>query len=159
MRNDKRPAFKKGDRVLYYRQDQYGIHLTEATVTAVRQVGEHWIVHTLFSAARGSTWKQRFTTAKNGHRPYPRGDDYRIDALRLLSDKDNMKKLVKRALDATERYRKHRETADEIRRQVRFEAQDWERHESERRVGDLPDGLDFMYRVLSRMGFRRPRLT
>jgi len=159
MKTDKRPAFKKGDRVLYYRQDQYGIHLTEASVTAVRQEGEHWIVHTLFSAARGSTWKQRFTTAKNGRRPYPQGDDYLIDALRLLTDKESMTNLVKRAKDATERYRKHRETADGIRQQVHYEALDWERHESERRVEDLPDGLDFMYRVLSRMGFRRPRLT
>ncbi|GAI99736.1 unnamed protein product, partial [marine sediment metagenome] len=118
MKPDKKPAFKKGDRVLYYRMDSYGINLTEATVTAVRPEDEHWIVHTLFQGEHGSEWKMRFTTAKNGRRAYPRGDDGLIGQLRLMTATDDLKNLKKRAVTATARYRKHNDKVSEVQRQV-----------------------------------------
>ena len=159
MKPDKKPNFKHGDKVLYYRMDSYGISLTEATVTAVRQEDQHWIVHTLFQGAGGSEWKKRFTTGKNGRRPYPRGDDGLIGELRLMTAGDNLKALKKRASIATDRYRQHKDKVSDVQRQVEREAWEWKTKETSKRTAEIPDGYDYLARVLSRMGFRQRKLT
>ena len=158
MKTDKRPQFKRGDRVLYYSTSSYGIHLTEATVTAVRQDDQHWIVHTLFKGERGSEWRKRFTTGQR-YRGNGKGFDDLIETLRLLTDVDDLENLKKRAATATDRYRRHQDKVSEVQRQVEHEAYDWRVEETRRRTETIPDGFDYVNRVLSRMGFRRPRLT
>lgn len=165
MPKAKQPTYKRGDKVVYLRMTDYGLQVTQAEVTATReqlcvnpqlcgQKYEH-LVYVKHESANGSIWKYTFSDA--GGSRYGYGEKYPLWMLRHMNDSE-LPNLEKRAKEATEAYQKYKDRCTNIDRQVEEEARKWKWAELEKRKKDVPNGWDYLNRVVARMGFMQPKV-
>lgn len=154
-RKPKPLPFKKGMEVVWISYGSgYGISLTEGEVTVVTTRNGAPVIHVRHEDKRwGTMWKRSFSTV-TGHfqeNPFP------IWQLRPLNG-DNIKKLQKRAEKANQLRKIYESAYQDLQREVHGKAMEWEREEIEKRRKLIPHGDDYITRVKSRMGFKRPAM-
>lgn len=148
-RKQKPLPYKRGDRVVYLRLDQYGIFVTQGEVTATRS---DEIVYVKTISPYGVAFKHSFGRTPGNFQENPSP----LWRLRHLNN-DNIKTLEKRAKQANKLFQAHKDTAALMERQVDREAWEWKYNEIDRRRSEIPNGWDYLNRVASRMGFKQPK--
>lgn len=154
----KRPPFKKGDPVLYLDGQLYynKVHVTEAQVTAIRSDNDHFLVYTKHEDQWKNEWRRCFTT--NVLQRYQE-DPYPIWQLIPHPGKEAIKRIKKRLEQANKKREKWYEQLGEISRDVDREAREWRDDEEKRRVAELPNMQHHVERVISRSGFKKPKVA
>ena len=149
MAKHKPLPYKRGDPVLYiYISWDYGARVSEGVVTAIRN---NDLVYVKSVSVNGWVSKNCFSRDTKGFW----GSKYPLWAVRPKASQDNFKKLEKRVQKLNEEYRAYRNAIKEMEWQVEREAADWKRQEMERRRKEIPGGIEHVYRVMARMGFRQ----
>lgn len=147
----KQPPFKRGEEVVFVNITDYGLQVSNGTVTAVMD----GVVHVKIVYDNGTwtnTYKHKFSTEGHFHR-----DPYPLWALRKLEPGEDVEKLKKLAAKASQKYRDFKDAWANIEREVERLAWEWKRNELDKRRQDLPDGYQGMMKVAKKMGFKIPK--
>lgn len=149
MRKPKPLPYKRGDQVIFIIIGTYGMSLSQGEVTAVRNDEVVYVKHV---AAGGSTWKYTFGRVPGHFQEKPRP----LWMLRHLNG-ENFKALEKRVHEADRVYKAYCEALNKMERELEHDAYVWKNEQREVRKKAIPNGQDHLYRVVSRMGFKRPK--
>lgn len=161
-RKVKKPPFKKGDEVIYLDGQYYRgrTTVTEAMVTAIRMDGDHYIVHTKHFDRWNNEWRRAFTTQFTCQTQVnPRQVIYPIWQLVPNPGKEFVRGIKKRLDKANKKREQWFEQMSEICKDVESEARKWRDAEEKRRIAELPNMQHHVERVVSRAGFKKPKVA
>lgn len=153
MRKPKPLPFKKGMKVVYLNRLYDRVSLTEAEITVVTTRDSEPVVHCRSIDQWGNEWKRSFSPACGQFQENP----YPIWQLQPLNDQ-SMKALHKRAKKCSNLHQTYRNAYTVMQREVESESRAWEREEVSRRGNLIPHGPKFLANVISRLGFKAPKV-
>lgn len=147
----KKLTFKKGMPVVWF-SNYRRILLTKAEVTMVTTKDGQPIVYARSPDSWGGYNRRSFSPVAGMFQENP----YPIWKLIPLEGRD-FENMQKRAEKATKLFRGYEEAYTRISYEVEQEARQWQRDETARRTAQLSHGPSYMQRVISRLGFKKPR--